>query len=90
MVDINNVRAILTGGKTRKIAFTPVKSGKIILHAKEAGADSDYDVLIVKAGQGALSKGGVILDVQAGSRISIDIELNQDFSGALKVVAHEI
>ena len=58
MVDINNVRAILTGGKTRKIAFTPVKSGKIILHAKEAGADSDYDVLIVKAGQGTLSKGG--------------------------------
>lgn len=90
MVEINNVRAILSGNKTRKIAFTPVKSGKLILHVKESGADSDYDVSIVKAGLGMLLKGGVVLDVQAGSRINIDIELNQDFSGALKVVAHEI
>lgn len=90
MVDINNVRAILSGTKTRRIAFTPVKSGQIVLHVKEAGADSDYDVSIVKAEQGALSKGGVVLDVMAGTRIVMDIELNQEFSGALKVVAHEI
>jgi hypothetical protein len=90
MADINNVRAILSGAKTRKISFTPVSSGKIVLHVKEAGADSDYDVAIVKSGQGVLGKGGVVLDVQAGTRISVDIELNQEFSGALKVVAHEI
>lgn len=90
MVDINNVRAILSGANTRKIAFTPVSSGKIVLHVKEAGADSDYDVAIVKSGLGVLAKGGVVLDVQAGSRINMDIELNQEFSGALKVVAHEI
>ena len=90
MVDINNVRAILSGAKTRKIAFTPVKSGKIVLHVKEAGADSDYDVAIVKSGQGVLGKGGVVLNVQAGTRINVEIELNQVFSGALKVVAHEI
>jgi hypothetical protein len=90
MVDINNVRAILSGSKTRKISFTPVTSGRIILHVKEAGADSDYDVSIVKAGQAALLKGGMILDVQAGTRVNVDIELNQEFSGALKVVAHEI
>jgi len=90
MVDINNVRAILTGAKTRKIAFTPVTSGKIVLHVKEAGADSDYDVAIIKTGLGVLGKGGVVLDVQAGTRINVDIELNQEFFGALKVVAHEI
>lgn len=90
MVDINNVRAILSGAKARKIAFTPVSSGKIVLHVKEAGADSDYAIGIVKSGQGVLDKGGVVLDVQAGTRIDVDIELNQEFSGALKVVAHEI
>lgn len=90
MVDINNVRAILSGAKTRKIAFTPVSSGKIMLHVKEAGADSDYDVSIIKSTQGLLDKGGVVLDAQAGSRITVDIELNQAFSGALKVVAYEI
>ena len=50
----------------------------------------DYDVDIVKADQGVLGKGGVVLDVLAGTRINMDIELNQEFSGALKVVAHEI
>lgn len=90
MVDINNVRAILSGAKTRKIAFTPVSSGKIVLHVKESGADSDYDVAIVKSAQGILDKGGVVLDVQAGKRINVDIVLNQEFTGALKVVAHEI
>lgn len=90
LVDINNVRAILSGANTRKIAFTPVSSGKIVLHVKEAGADSDYDVAIVKSGLGVLANGGVVLDVQAGTRINVDIELNQVFSGALKVVAHEI
>jgi hypothetical protein len=90
MVDINNVRAVLSGGKTRKIAFTPVSSGKIVLHVKEAGADSDYNVAIIKADRGVLGKGGVVLDVLAGTRINMDIELNQEFTGALKVVAHEI
>ena len=90
MVDINNVRFILSGAKARKIAFTPVSSGKIVLHVKEAGADSDYAIAIVKSGQGVLGKGGVFLDVQADTRINVDIELNQEFSGALKVVAHEI
>lgn len=61
-----------------------------MLHVKEAGADSDYDVAIVKSGLGVLGKGGVVLDVQAGTRISVDIELNQEFSGALKVMAHEV
>lgn len=90
MVDINNVRAILSGGSKRKISFTPVKSGKIVLNVKEAGADNDYDVSIAKSDHGTLAKGGVILDVIAGTRVSVDIELNQEFSGALKVIAHEI
>jgi uncharacterized membrane protein YgcG len=90
LVDVNNVRAILSGAKTRKLAFTPVKSGKIAVHVKEAGADSDYDVSIASTDKGALKSGGVEIDVIAGTRINLNIELNQEFSGALKVVAYEI
>ena len=61
-----------------------------MLHVKEAGADVDYDVSIVNSDQGTLSKGKVMLDVQAGARVNVGIELNQEFSGALKVVAHEV
>lgn len=90
LADINNVRAIISGATTRRIALTPVKSGKISLYIKEAGADSDYDVSITKSNVGTIETGGVILDVLAGSRVLIDVELNQEFSGALKVVAYEI
>jgi len=89
-VDINNVRAILSGSKERKLSLTPVKSGKISILVKEAGADSDYDIAITKSDIGELLAGKLILDVIAGKRVNLDIELNQNFSGALKVVAHEV
>lgn len=90
LVDINNVRATLSGSRDRRLALTPVKSGKISVHVKEAGADSDYDISIAKSDKGVITAGGVVLDVVAGGRVILDIELNQDFSGALKVVAYEI
>ena len=89
-VEVNNVRAILAGAKSRKLSLTPVKSGKISIHVKEAGADSDYDIAIAKTDKGALIAGGVVLEELAGGRVTLAIELNQDFLGALKVVAHEI
>lgn len=90
LVDINNVRAILSGNKGRRLALTPVKSGKISIHVKEAGADSDYDISIAKTNNGTIAEGGVVLEVVAGVRVVLDVELNQEFSGALKVVAYEI
>lgn len=89
-VEINNVRAPMLGAKERKISFTPMKSGQINLQVKEAGADVDYDVSINKASTGVLKSGGLILDVISGNRVSVDIELIQEFTGALKVVAYEV
>lgn len=89
-VEINNVRAPMLGAKERKISFTPMKTGQISLQVKEAGADVDYDVSINKASLGVLKSGGLILDVVSGNRVSVDIELIQEFSGALKVVAYEV
>lgn len=90
LVDLNNIRAIVSGAKGRRLSITPVRSGKISIHVKEAGADSDYDISISKSDKGTLTTGGVVLDVVAGSRLTMDIELNQEFSGALKVVAYEV
>lgn len=92
LVDIDNVRAIISGDslKTRKVGFTPIKSGNIVVRLKEAGADSDYDISIAECDKGTLKAGGVMLDVQAGVRVVLDIKLNIDFSGALKVVVYEI
>ena len=90
LADISNVRAILSGSDSRKLAFTAIKSGKLSIHIKEAGADSDYDINITKADIGLLKNNGVTVDVTAGQRVVMNIQLNQNYSGALKVVAYEI
>jgi hypothetical protein len=89
IADINNVRAILAGSNLRKLAFTAIKSGKLSIHIKEAGADSDYDINITKADVGLLKNNGIVVDVTAGQRVIVNIQLNQNYSGALKVVAYE-
>ena len=89
-VSINNVRAVLFGDRSRRVAFTPVFTGKISLRLFEAGADTDYEVFIINADKGTAENGGVTLDVTAGNRCSMNVELDKDFSGALRVVAHEV
>lgn len=90
LAPVNNVRAILLGDKSRMVGFTPMKSGKILLLVKEAGADADFDISIATSDKGLVKAGGVELEVTAGSRINVNVELNQQFSGALKVVTYEI
>lgn len=89
-VTINNIRAIASGSKNRKLLFTSTKSGKIALAVMEAGADTDYNVRIATSDMGSIENGKVILDVKANSRTALNVMLSEEFSGALKVVAHEV
>jgi hypothetical protein len=89
-VAISNVRALVTAPRSRRIFFTPAKAGRIALSVLEAGADSDYEVGIQGSDQGTVANGKVILDTSANKRVAIEVTLTEDFSGALKVIAHEI
>lgn len=84
------MRAIAIDSVTKKTMFTPLYSGTICLSLFEAGADSDYEVAIVKADQGEVRSGKVYIDVVAKTRVSINLVLADSFSGAIKVVAHEV
>ena len=87
---ITNIRAVLGGSKLHKISFTPEKTGPIALSIMEAGADTDYSVAITSSNEGTVKDGKVILDAKANSRIFIEVGLAEEFSGAVKVVAHEV
>lgn len=89
-VGINNVRAVLLDSHTRRICFTPTTTGKVSIGIMEAGADSDYDLAIVSSDFGEVSKGKVIVDATKNNRLALSVSLKENFSGALKVVAHEI
>lgn len=89
-VGISNVRAIMRGPSTRKISFTPQKTGRISLQVLEAGADADYAVGIQGADEGTVRRGALMMDVVLGTRKTVEVTLDQAFDGALKVVAHEV
>lgn len=89
-VDISNVRAIVLSNTSRRIAFTPFSSGTFLVELREAGADSDYPLPITSTQNGAIKDDGVELKVVAGQRVILNVELAESFTGAVKVVAHEI
>jgi hypothetical protein len=89
-VSLHNLRAVSTSSKSRRIAFTPVQSGFVSISLYEAGADSDYELPIKEATTGEIKSGKLILEVEKGNRIMIDVGFKAAFDGALKVVAHEV
>jgi hypothetical protein len=90
MIAIRNIRAIVADSKTRKVSFTSTETGQIALQVMEAGADTDYGIGIVESNIGTVKDGKVVVDVKANSRLTIEVRLEEEFTGALKVVAHEV
>ena len=56
----------------------------------EVGADSDYSIAVVSASAGHIANGKLLVAAQKGIRQSIDVDLIENFEGAMKVVAHEV
>jgi hypothetical protein len=89
-VSLNNLRAVSTSSRSRRIAFTPIQSGMVNISLYEAGADSDYELLIKEASVGEIKNGRLILEVEKGNRVMVDVVFKSVFDGALKVMAHEV
>lgn len=89
-VSLNNLRAVSTSSRSRRIAFTPIQSGMVNISLYEAGADSDYELLIKEASIGEIKSGRLILEVEKGNRVMVDVVFKSVFDGALKVMAHEV
>ena len=90
-VELNNVRSVLLSGKRRRVAATPAFSGMMELVVYEAGADTDRRLNIVKSSAGKIRSGIVRnLNAKRGSRITVEVELDAPFYGAMKVAAYAI
>ncbi len=90
LVALQNIRAIMQGEKSRKIFFTPTKTGLIQLKVLQVGADAEYELEVHTTSIGLLKDKGIAFEVIKGERVEINIGMKQGYSGALKVVAYEI
>ena len=57
----------------------------------EAGADTDRELKVVKSSNGKV-RNGVVRNLKGkrGNRITLEVELDLPFHGAMKVIAHAI
>jgi hypothetical protein len=91
IIELNDVRSVVLSNKRRRLAATPAFSGMMELMVYEAGADTDRRLNISKSSNGTVRKGVVRnLKAKRGNRITIDIELDAAFNGAMKVAAYAI
>lgn len=89
-VSIMNIRSLKIGEKKRRVAFTPNYDGEIIVYIFESGADQEYWASVTQTDVGYLKNGQVCINAEPGERCVLNLELDRDISGALKVVAYEI
>jgi hypothetical protein len=75
---------------SRKLAFTPLTDATYEVALYESGADSEYPVSILSSTGGEVVAGKVKISAKKNQRLLLDVLLAEEFSGALKVVAHEV
>ncbi len=88
---LQNVRAVPIALGRRKIAFTPAISGIISVELQDSGADTNYRLNVLSTTVGKLQKGIIEgVPVTAGERCVFEVELDNAFSGTLRVVANAV
>lgn len=88
---LRDVRAILLGPTKRRIAFTPSKSGSVIIQLQESGADTNYALSVASTSLGQVKDGQVSgVFATAGVRCVVEVELAKPFAGTVRVVANAV
>jgi hypothetical protein len=91
ILPLNNVRSIVLTDRRRRVSATPEFSGNMELVVYEAGADTDRELKVVKSSNGKIRNGVVSnLKGKRGNRLTLEIELDAPFHGAMKMVANAI
>lgn len=89
--ELTNVRSVKLSDQRRRVSFTPAFTGKMELGVYEAGADTDRRLTIIRSTVGKVRNGTIHgIPVQRGVRVQIELDLDMNFLGAMKVVGHEI
>jgi hypothetical protein len=90
-VRLKDVRSVPVTPRTRRVAFTPDYSGEIKLAVQDSGADANFGLKVVRCSRGTVSKGLIEhVNVTADRRCVIEVELESDFHGAMRVIADAI
>lgn len=89
---VRDVRAVpLADRRKRRVAFTPLSSGMGRIQLQDSGADTDRPLKIVASNVGTVNSGVVeLVPLVAGQRVMLEVELEAEFRGTIKVVTDAV
>lgn len=86
-----DVRAVPLTPSRRRVAFTPATTGELVVELQDSGTDTNYALVVVGSNLGVVEQGRISkIAAQAGSRVVLEVELAEAFSGTLRVVANAV
>lgn len=90
-VQLNNLRAVISAPKKRRISVTPDYTGKVEIQVFDSGADTNAVLNIAAADIGNIKKGKITdIELTQGQRISFEVTLEREHRGSMKVVANAV
>lgn len=90
-VALRDVRAILIGSTRRRVAFTPGMTGTVNVELQDSGADTNHLLEVKGTDLGSVVDGRIRgINITAGERVVIEVELNFEFKGTIRVVASAV
>jgi len=94
-IELRNLRAVPLSGnrfsRKHRLKLTPCFTGNINLEISESGADTDRKLFVTGATLGTVGNGTINgVTVNDGTRITIDIDLKEEFGGSFRVAGYEV
>jgi hypothetical protein len=85
--ELRNVMGADPGGRSRTIWFTPTATGKTSIRLDATGINSAERLNIASATVGSVSGGNLIVDLEEGVRLRVDVALDAPYDGPIEVAA---
>jgi hypothetical protein len=88
---LQNVRAVPLAADRRRIAFTPHVTGAIKIKLEDSGADANRLLRVLGTSAGTVAAGRIEgVSVKAGERFTLEVQLDRDFPGTIRVKADAV
>ena len=90
-VALRDVRGVLIGPSRRRVGFTPAITGIVNVEIQDSGADTNHLLTVQGSDLGSVVDGRIEgIDVTAGERVVIEVDLDTEFAGTIRVVANAV
>lgn len=85
LAGVRTVKAVLNGGRTRTVFFTPAEGGLANIALQATGLSTNEDLVVLSASGSEVINGRIRRLIEADQRTRMDVEFDDDYDGPIEV-----